>query len=322
VLDIRIILGHTHQEILIFNMDSLSEKRKTIQSKNSEIVEARVIANYGDPGLDEDYHFDILSRYVVVMIESCQRVLTKDKCLNMIALVKRPESLWISAASTPDNNPTNQKRTDAKNNTSMGLAGSFSSNGISRIYPSYAFGESIRIRRLSQPIQPQDSFFLSAFSAWNEVSWGYAGWHSEGSTLPYFTTDAMKASLRAKTIVPIASNSNYYMGILNKMQYEAFSLYLNQGNSTLSNAMASIFNGTWGGNPAVYSANGGYVFSSSQSILLNAASFEDMNIGNKARVASNECIPLVVTTPDTFPMPSSRSIGTIVYNPTYSPITK
>ena len=92
--------------------------------------------------------------------------------------------------------------------------------------------------------------------------------------------------------------------------------------SALKNGLTSIFNGTWGGNQAVYSANGGYVFGNGSVYMrMNTLAYEDTNLGNKARVATNECIPLVVATPNTFPMPSARAIGTINYNPTYSPIS-
>lgn len=310
-------------------MATIQQKRATVQNYESEILEARIIANYGDPGLDEDYHFDILSRYVIVMIESCDRTLTKDKGASMIALVRRPRTLWIDAASVPDGNIANQRRTDYNQNASVGIAGSFSSNGISRIYPAYSFGESIRIRRLANQAQPPsvdpDTFnFQSAFQNWDATSWGYGSWHSEGNTLPYFTTAEMKAQLRQKTILPISGALGFYMGVLFKYQYEAFILALNQGNSALSAGLQAIFNGTWTGNPAVYSANGGYVFTGGiDRIYLNFCGFEDINMGGKARVATNdECLPLVVTTPNSFPTPSVRAIGTIAYNPTYSPITK
>jgi hypothetical protein len=308
-------------------MSTLSDKRQTTLNYQSEILEARVIANYGDPGLDEDYHFDILSRYVIVMIESCKRVVTKDKYAQMIVMVKRPRQLWIDAVGSPDGNPSNQKRKDYAENMSVGLAGSFSSNGISRIYPSYSFGEVIKIRRMANPIQPPatdtNTFnFFSSFTQWDATTWGYGNWHSEGSTLPYFKTIDMKTQLRQKTIEPVGS-PGYYAGILFKMQYEAFALSLNQGDSNLTNGITSIFDGTWGGNPSVYSANGGYIFGNSNDrIYLNYVGFEDTNVGQKARVATNECIPMVVTTPYTFPVPSARSIGTIIYNPTYSPIAK
>jgi hypothetical protein len=296
---------------------SYSEQRKTKANQESSILEARVIANYGDPGLDEDYHFDILSRYVVVMIESCQRIPTNDKYSGMIVLVQRPKNLWIEASTIPNGNITTQQRKDADENVSVGSAGSFSTNGISRIYPAYSFGEAIKIRKLAINIQPpNDYFFYSKFA--NSIT-PYSAWHSEGSTLPYFTTDAMRNSLRLKTLVS-TSVSNYYTGFLSKYQYEAFALYLALSNSALTNGMTSIFNNTWAGNPAVYNANGGYLFQAKTFITLNTLAFEDINIGNKARVATNECIPLVVTTPNSFPIPSSRSIGSIAYTPTYSPI--
>lgn len=302
---------------------SYPEQRKTKLNYDSNIMEARVIANYGDPGLDEDYHFDILSHYVLVMIESVQRVPTNDKYNKMFALVKRPESLWVTAVNTPDGNPTNQKRSDAAQNVSVGLAGNYSVNGISRIYPAYTFGESIRIRKLSVALQPNDSLFYSAFTNWDSTTSSYAGWHSEGSTLPYFTDDNMKATLRTKTINPTEPGSNYYMGFLHKLQYEAFSLTMNQSSQPISKSISTIFDGSWAGNPGVYSANGGYVFAGGNVfVLLNSIGYEDVNMGNKARVATNECIPLVVTTPNSFPVPSSRSIGTIVYNPTYSTIVR
>lgn len=298
------------------------EKKKTRTNYNAEIMEARVIANYGDPGLDEDYHFDVLSRYVLVMFESCQRVLTGDKQNSMLALVKRPSNLWVSCIGPSSTSPINQQRSDSAGNVSVGLAGGFSTNGISRISPAYSFGEIIKVRKIAHPIQPNDDFFKSTFSKWDATTWSYGGWHSEGSTLPYFTNDDMKESLREKTIEPVANSSQYYMGYLHRYQYEAFALNLFQGNSPVSNAIATIFNKTWGGNPAVYTANGGYVFASRDYLLINSVGFEDINIGGKARVADNECVPLVVTTPGSFPIPSQRAIGTIQYNPTYSPIAR
>jgi hypothetical protein len=84
----------------------------------------------------------------------------------------------------------------------------------------------------------------------------------------------------------------------------------------------NIFSQSWAGNPAVYSANGGYLFKDKTYVLLNTIAYEDTNIGNKARVATNDCIPLIVTTPSAFPMPSVRSIGTIAYNPTMAIINQ
>ena len=301
----------------------LTEKRKTKANYASEILDARIIANYGDPGLDENYHFDVLSRYVVVMIESCQRVLTRDKFPNMLAIVKRPQHLWIDYAGGRATSTADQQRTDAQGNVSIGVAGSFSTMGISRIYPAYAFGESIRIRRLTQPETFPSSFFFSECdSAWNASTWGYGSWHSDGSTLSYFSNESMKASLQRKTILPISVGSQYFMGYLHKYHYEAFALYISQSTSAIFNGMASIFNGTWNGNPAIYSANGGYAFANNEYITLNAVCYEDINVNPKARTGGNEdgCLPLVVASPNNFPLPSARTVGSITYNPTYSPI--
>lgn len=300
------------------------EKKKTRTNYDSPIMEARVIANYGDPGIDEDYHFDILSRYVIVMIESSQRVPTTDKWPSMLAVVKRPSSLWINCVGTPSN-PTNQQRTDSAGNTNVGLAGGFSVNGISRIAPAYAMGEIIKIRKINYPIQPSTDTtgtLQSAFARWDSTVWSYGGWHSDGSTLPYFSDTNMQAALRQKTIQPISAGSNTYNFSLQKYQYEAFLLSLFLGNTQMSNSIVTIFNKTWNGTQAVYSANGGYLFANPAYILINAIGYEDLNVNGKARVADNSCVPLVVTTPDSFPLPSQRAIGTIQYNPTYSPIAR
>jgi hypothetical protein len=53
-----------------------------------------------------------------------------------------------------------------------------------------------------------------------------------------------------------------------------------------------------------------------------AVEYEDINVGNKQRLSSNECMPLIVATPNTFPTPKVRSVGTIQYNPTYATIVK
>ena len=302
-------------------ISSYTEQKKTYKNQMGEILEAKVIANYGDPGLDEDYHFDILSQYVIVMIESVNRVLTKDKYANMIVMVKRPQTLWITASSTPNGSTASQQRMDSAGNVSIGTVGGFSTNGISRIYPAYAFGEIIKIRKLASPIQPPDPFFLSQFTNWDSTCWMYGNWHTQGSTLPYFTSPDMISQLQQKTVNPVAGSLGYYMGMLFKMQYEAFALTNNQGNQSISAGMTQIFTNTWNGNPAIYNANGGYVFNNQNFVTLNYVGFEDMNIGGKSRVASNDCIPMVVTTPNSFPVPSARAIGTIMYNPTYSPIT-
>lgn len=310
-------------------MPSRNEKIKTLTNSKYEILDARVVANYGDPGTSENYFFDILSRYVVVMIESCDRVPTLDKYLNMFAIVKRPEYLWISAVGGNTGNPSTQKRADNSGNVNVGLASSFSTSGIASINRPYYLGEKIKIRKLSQPLtySTSPSFFTSDFSRWASDTFLYGDWHTSGSSIPYFANDAYKIqSLKNKTIEPstIALYFNFY---LNKYQFEAFSLNNNTDSSVLSN-LTRIFSGQWTSGTPIYTANGGYVFGNKTKygdgsyILLAGCEYEDLNTNNKARTTSNDCIPLVVATQSSFPTPKQRATGTINYNPTYATIQK
>jgi hypothetical protein len=307
-------------------MTPLDEKRKTAANKTSNLRDARVIANYGDPGLDEDYHFDILSRYVVVMLESCDRILTKDKWFQMLAIVRRPQHLWIETEGGVATNPSNQKRSDTAGNVNVGSAGNFSVKGIPRINTPYYLGEQIKVRELPNPatIKSESDFFTSDFGVtWDSNHWLYNGWHTTGSTLPYINNDTDKVgNLRRKTIDPIANSNSKFNFYLSKYQYEAFILTLNQSNSTASNLITKIFDGTWGAGHRIYSAHGGYIFNAQTSVLLSSCLYEDINLGNKVRTGSNECIPLVVATPHTFPTPKVRATGTIAYNPSYSPVAR
>ena len=305
-------------------MTSLDEKKKTLHNSQSEVLDARVIANYGDPGLDEDYHFDILSRYVVVMLESTFLVPTVDRWVGMFAIVRRQSHLWIQTAGGISSSPATQQRSDAKGNVSVGLAGSFSTKGIPRMNQSYQLGEQIKIRRLPTALTSATypAFFQSDFTTFDNTNGFYNSWHTDGVTLPYINNDPTKTQyLRTKTLTSTATQGTYYFN-LNKIQYEAFTLALSVSNSIMSSVMTQIFSNTWYNGTPVYQANGGYVFGSKASVNLGACSFEDINLNNKMRLATNECIPLVVATPTAFPTPKQRAVGTIAYTPTYSPIAR
>jgi hypothetical protein len=305
-------------------MDALNEKRKTAANSRGEILDARVIANYGDPGLEEDYQFDLLSRYVIVMIESVYRVLTVDKWVKMLAVVQRPRHLWIETSGGVSGNPTTQKRADSQGNVNTGLAANFSARGIQSLNTPYALGETIKIRRLPTPLTQTSAptFFQSDFRTWDSSISLYGAWHSEGSTIPYINSDAGKIqSLRAKTIEPVAGDTNGFFNFyLNKLQYETFMLSI--GDSSLMTVMTQIFDGSWRGNTPVYSAHGGYLFQPNFFTQMFSCEYEDVNAGNKMRIGANDCIPLVVTTPNSFPTPKVRAAGTIAYNPSYSPISR
>jgi hypothetical protein len=301
---------------------SLNEKRKSLSNSRSDVLDARIVANYGDPGLDENYHFDILSRFVIVMIESSFRVPTNDKWSRVFAVVARPRNLWVDVEQGRVDSPNSQKRADAMGNVSIGVAGSFSVAGIPNINNPYALGELIKIKKISNPIKVgEDSFFTSQF---NDAPISYENWHSEGSTLPYFMGHQNRIdALRNKTVAQSDANNlfNYFI-TLYKYQYEAFALTLALGNSPLTSFMASVFDNSLPSTNPVYDGHGGYVFKSSDYVNFFAAEYEDININNKQRVSTNECIPLIVTTPNTFPTPRVRALGTISYNPSYATIIK
>jgi hypothetical protein len=299
--------------------DSMDEKRKSISNFNSEVLEARVIANYGDPGLDEDYHFDILSRYVIVMIESSYRIPTANKWNNYFAIVARPLHLWVTAEGGRASSPNSQRRSDALGNMSVGVAGGFTVAGIPRVNYPYQLGELIKIKKLSTPIILGDqTFFQSEFS---DQQFTYGSWHTEGSTLPYFAGNQSRIDyLKAKTIfMPDLTRLEYGLTVY-KYQYEAFFLNLVLSDTTLTNHSTAIFENTMPNSNPIYHADGGYVFKEDDHVDFYSVEYEDINVGNKQRVATNECMPLIVATPNTFPTPKVRSVGTISYNPSYSPI--
>ena len=306
---------------------SLDEKKITAKNNENELISARVIANYGDPGLDEDYQFDILSRYVIVAIESVDRIPTSDKWTKMIAVVQRPQELWIDVVGAQTPSPSDQQRMDNLGNTNVGLSSNYSVNAIARINNPYQLGEVIYLKRLATPLfltsQQQDSIFQSKFTSMPSTQLYYNNWHNIGSDLAYIQNGNYQNNLRLKTVAFVnnAGSSFFYCPQLNKYQYEAFSLKQNTNNAVKQQGLSQIFAGQWRGYGQVYNANGGYIFTSSQNLTIPAIEFEDANVGQKMRVGSNDCIPLIVTSPSQFPTPKSRSSGTINYSPTVVPVS-
>lgn len=304
--------------------NNLIEKRKTVDNSKHEIITAKVIANYGDPGLDEDYQFDILSRFIIVAIESSDRIPTGDRWWRgMIAAIARPESLWIDVVGQQTANPTDQQRQDNLGNTNTGLSSNYSVNSIPRINEPYKMGEIISIKKMVKPYllnnQQQDLIFQSKFLTFPDNQKFYNSWYNAGASLPYIQNNNGGQRLKRKS-VDLATNTGantFYYPILNDFQYEAFALLQNNGNAATTSALTQIFNGSWKGNTQVYNAHGGYIFNDKNTFInIPVIDYEDVNIGHKQRIGSNDCIPLIVTTPNSFPQPKVRSTGTISYNPT------
>lgn len=302
---------------------NISNKRRSNRNTQNEIVEARVIANYGDPGIDEDYHFDLLSRFVIVMIEDVERIPTTHKWMSMFAIVERPSHLWVNVEGGYTQNPATQKRSDTIGNLSVGAASAYSVAGIPRINNSYQMGELIKIKKLATPLRVgADSFFVSAFPFNNGeiASYGsYGSWHRQGQDYAYIQNANASNALNTKPLIK-PTDSQYIFGMtLQKYQYEAFALSVN---ASLTNGLVSIFAKTLAASNPVYNANGGYIYNNNLWVDFHACEYEDINIGNKQRVATSDCMPLIVATPTTFPTPKTRQQGTIAYNPTYATIIR
>jgi len=289
------------------------------------LIDATVIANYGDPGLTEDYQFDILSRYVVCMIESSNRTLTTNRFSKMIVIVERPQPLWISYQGGIASSISTQQRIDNNLNMNVGQAGNFTTNVIPQINYPYNMGDTIKIKLIKDNNYPflltGDTFFQSTDNRWTTLQQSYGPWHTQGASIPYISSQSSGMNdLRQKTITPYGSNplnlnpnNNFFYFCLNKAQYEAF--ILNQYPDQTDN-LVSLFTNSSNFN-AYYSTNGGYAYQSAISWNFCSVMYEDVNTAGRARTTVNSCIPLVVTSPNTFTVPASRSTGTINYAPTY-----
>jgi hypothetical protein len=303
-------------------MATIAEKRQTNENNNAEIKSAMVVANYGDPGLEEQSNWDILSRFVICKILSTDRVLTSDKWADMLVVVARPQSLWINAVGGLQSDPTQQQRADYYGNINIGLANNYSVNAIAPISQPYNLGDIIRIKALSTPLNvnnsPIPSFFNSIYT--NLPTTNYGAWYSAGSTLPYIQNAGAQNNLSLKTVTPFDSIGDFCPTI-NKYQYEAFQLLINNGNNSVVSTLTQIFLGQFSGGTAIYSANGGYVFNNQQNLPLPVVQYVDTNELGRSRVSQNSCIPLVVVSNSSFPMPASRSPGTISFNPIVQNIT-
>lgn len=289
----------------------INKTNKNVENKKT-LLTATVLANYGDPGLEEDYFADILSRYIICMIDSPNRVLTNDRWASMIVAVKRPEHLWISYdGGFSRENLQQQRRIDANLNGNVGPAAAYSTDTIPKINYPYRLGEKISIK----PIEEQAQNILRTscpLETYDDESKNYGVWHSQAENLIDYD-DATKSSVRLKTIFPPTSQEYPYSIIFTKGHYEAMSLFVN------GNGPKSLFNNSIPENSPFYTVNGGYLFYQYSYAILNSIKYEDTNIGGKYRISSNSCMPLIVASPNSFAAPQVRTIGTINYSPTYIP---
>jgi hypothetical protein len=351
----------------------------------------KIVANSGDPGLSENEHFDILSRFLICELESGNRVPTNMQSGSLYYLVKRPEHLWINCekvGSEPNYEQTRRK--DYSGNITVGKAGYPSIKTIPMIDRPYTVGEIISAKKMPRMEIPETSaIFTSAFNS----SWGggdFASIYSSGKdkiiglpddrskyTQEYWTHYGPASSVSVapgriydpenphrqiaqnnpgdviKQLKPLYPASNSYRSPITSTEASAgvkrtfdfglsassfwfilhyylvhYSLGIcNPDNaSTIESLKAGTqkYQGRSGltdfegrDYPPLINQKGGFL---GQNILFSNVAFEDVNMDDKQRVETNECMPLIIASPNQFPTPKYRMSGAIIYNPTYAVI--
>jgi hypothetical protein len=340
------------------NKQNLNQRQITKKNTEEEILTARVVANYGDPGITEDKHFDILSRFVIVMLESCDRIPTSTQYRSMFGVVLRPQHLWINVDGGVSGSQANQRRSDAVGNINIGSIQNYSLSNIPKINKPYQIGETLKIKKFKTPIPVSDAIFKSEFGnstltgADYDMNAAYiatdptpdtacsTGFQIYGTNPPQNArfTEAKKKCLASPntannynnlfsgympsfpigvTKVAGTIDGNTYWFLLNRYAFALFWRYIHSSEiCKYDKILLNTFN--FAG--ATNIKNNPYVFRVFQNIFFTNVAYEDINEDNKVREINNECQPLIVTTPNSFPTPQVRQAGTIIYNPTYSPI--
>ena len=364
------------------------EKRGEKKDGN-KMYQFKVIANAGDPGLTENEHFDILSRFLICEKESGNRVPTNHQYGKLYYLVKRPEALWIGAEAVGSHpNYAETRRKDYAGNVTVGKASYPSIKTIPNINRPYTVGEIITAKKIPRMEIPETSaFFSSAFP----YSWGGADFqdiYSAGKdkiigvpddrckfSTEYWTHYGPASSVTVapgkifdqagnlvktnnigtvvKQLKPLFPSANNYRSPVTKAQslagvsrmydfplsthnywmilhYYLVHYSLGICNPDNMTTIEALKNGTqkYQGNgqvdfegkpyPNLINRKGGFL---GQNIILSNVQYEDVNMDDKQRVEVNECMPLIIASPNQFPTPKYRQAGAIVYQPSYSVVS-
>ena len=124
----------------------------------SGTMSARIIGNWGDPGLSESGMYDFLSRFLIVQLipsESQRSRLAGEKdYTSLIKIVLRPPSLWIFPGIDKKNRfdyfGSRSETTNAGNAYAVGAA--YLTKGIQPITPAYKLGELITVKKMETPL--------------------------------------------------------------------------------------------------------------------------------------------------------------------------
>ena len=315
-------------------------------------IDAYVVANYGDPGLTESTLFDFLSRFVIVMLNSPQKFPQSRNVNRIFALVMRPETLWISSIGGISSNTVNQKRIDYFGNVNVGNPSNFSQENIPKINRGYQLGEKISIKRLSPaPLGGNTSFFASAFSKSDVDTLGQdPGYYSrshftrdQSDGYPICTTsnncgEARKYAAECTTnyvgslnyspswnvsnsqrLPQSSTSTNFWTAALRREMFELFFRKINGSKVDAILQNYGVYNQHlegdhfYGGDYYWRNLNSPYIF--------NFCMYYDLNLGGKQREITKDCQPLVVTSPDAFPITNRVNAQPIIFDPTFSKVS-
>jgi hypothetical protein len=144
-----------------------------------------------------------------------------------------------------------------------------------------------------------------------------------GGSIATFLNAKLSFPTKSNSGTPIQANleaydPNYHFGIgVTKYHYEVFG----RSFTTQLSAYDSFIAGTY----SAGSYNNKYLWNAtsplqSSIVLMNSCFYEDLNTDGKNRVPSSECLPLIITQPNTFPIPRTRQAGSLLFNPTYTTV--
>ena len=138
------------------NPSSVSKSSQD-RSKPKDTLSARIIGNWGDPGVSESGLYDFLSRFLIVQVvrdeDSSARIACEKDWHDLIMVVLRPPPLWIFAAEDRnyrvDFTGITNKQINAATDWDDGAT--YESRAIQPISPAYKMGDMITIKKLEFP---------------------------------------------------------------------------------------------------------------------------------------------------------------------------
>jgi len=291
--------------------------------KEKKKLKAKIIGLWGDPGLTEYHNYDILSRFLIVQVQPFEECVTNMRKSQMIKLVLRPKSLWISVQSGGSSVGTirrdafgnlNQQNITGAGSTTPGLFTS-SGNGVNQarflaeniqpISPSYKIGDEITISELDKVIS------LKEIGAENKIFKSEDTRNNTDAFMSNFYRDLEKSAYVNNNINKNLSKTGtqFFIRYLGAAYFPAYHKILQALNKKFiigNMASAAAKNATV--IDQKIKRHGG-IFDGT--IEFNSVIYEDLNLEKRKRDQQSACVPLVVVNPSTFPTPAVRNIGGI-----------